>query len=150
MNEFLALIYCLGITLIVEVPFMCLFTRKVKWNDVALFISVNLVSNLSAQIISLLIAFYLPQTNFYYYFVPIEIVVCVIEFLVYFAFYKNIKISIFSLIGNLLTILVSLVMQQNGLFSTISLITTLGTVLVVNLVSISYYLVVNKYERDKK
>lgn len=150
MNEFLNLFYCLGITLIVEVPFMCLFTRKVKWNGIALFTSANFVSNLLAQITSLLIAFYLPGINFYYYFVPIEIVVCAFEFLVYFLFYKNIKIPLFSLIGNLLTILISLVIHLNDSFSTITLIATFSIVLVVNLLSISYYLVVNKYERNKK
>ena len=150
MNEFLNLLYCLGITLVVEVPFMCLFTRMVKRSDIVLFTSVNLVSNLLAQIVSILIVFRFSQINFYYYFVPIEIGVCIFEFSIYFIFYKNTKIPLFSLVGNLLTILISLVMHFNDLFSVTSLIFTFSTVLVVNLVSISYYLVVNKNESNKK
>ena len=88
---------------------MSLVNNKLKKDDLIYFFVVNSVTNIFAQLISLLVFYFIPTLNYFILFIPLEGVVVLAEIFLYQIKYRNIKLSLLSILGNLFTIGISLI-----------------------------------------
>lgn len=148
--EILLIFYAYFLTIVNETAFMSLVNNKLKKDDLIYFFVVNSVTNIFAQLISLLVFYFIPTLNYFILFVPLEGVVVLAEIFLYQIKYRNIKLSLLSILGNLFTIGISLIFYFLGNDQGISyLISGLATLLFVFLLFI-YRILMNRYGKTKK
>lgn len=148
--EILLIFYAYFLTIVNETAFMSLVNNKLKKDDLIYFFVVNSVTNIFAQLISLLVFYFIPTLNYFVLFVPLEGVVVLAEIFLYQIKYRNIKLSLLSILGNLFTIGISLIFYFLGNDQGISyLISGLATLLFV-LILFIYRILMNRYGKIKK
>ena len=148
--EILLIFYAYFLTIVNETAFMSLVNNKLKKDDLIYFFVVNSVTNIFAQLISLLVFYFIPTLNYFILFVPLEGVVVLAEIFLYQIKYRNIKLSLLSILGNLFTIGISLIFYFLGNDQGFSyLISGLATLLFVFLLFI-YRILMNRYGKIKK
>lgn len=148
--EILLIFYAYFLTIVNETAFMSLVNSKLKKDDLIYFFVVNSVTNIFAQLISLLVFYFIPALNYFILFIPLEGVVVLAEIFLYQIKYRNIKLSLLSILGNLFTIGISLIFYFLGNDQGISyLISGLATLLFVFILFI-YRILMNRYGKIKK
>ena len=148
--EILLIFYAYFLTIVNETAFMSLANDKLKRDDLIYFFVVNSVTNIFAQLISLLVFYFIPTLNYFILFFPLEGVVVLAEIFLYQIKYRNIRLSLLSILGNLFTIGISLIFYFLGNDQGISyLISGLATLLFVFLLFI-YRILMNRYGKIKK
>ena len=148
--EILLIFYAYFLTIVNETAFMSLVNDKLKKDDFMYFFVVNSVTNIFAQLISVLVFYFFPTLNYFILFVPLEGVVVLAEIFLYQIKYRNIRLSLLSILGNLFTIGISLIFYFLGNDQGISyLISGLATLLFVFLLFI-YRILMNRYGKTKK
>ena len=148
--EILLIFYAYFLTIVNETAFMSLVNNKLKKDDLIYFFVVNSVTNIFAQLISLLVFYFIPKLNYFVLFVPLEGVVVLAEIFLYQIKYRNIKLSLLSILGNLITIGISLIFYFLGNDQGVSyLISGLATLFFVFLLFI-YRILMNRYGKTKK
>lgn len=148
--EILLIFYAYFLTIVNETAFMSLVNNKLKRDDLIYFFVVNSVTNIFAQLISLLVFYFIPTLNYFILFIPLEGVVVLAEIFLYQIKYRNIKLSLLSILGNLFTIGISLIFYFLGNDQGISyLISGLATLLFVFILFI-YRILMNRYGKIKK
>lgn len=148
--EILLIFYAYFLTIVNEIAFMSLVNNKLKKDDLIYFFVVNSVTNIFAQLISLLVFYFIPTLNYFILFIPLEGVVVLAEIFLYQIKYRNIKLSLLSILGNLFTIGISLIFYFFGSNQAISyLISGLATLLFVFILFI-YRILMNRYGKIKK
>lgn len=118
MGTFLV-VYSFLLTIIVETLFLALLFSKLTKHQKTIFAFTNAITNLFAQTINNLL---IIELNFNYYLslFLVEVVVFISEFFFYLFYFKNMKISLFSIVGNLFTL--SLTFIINALVNDIILV----------------------------
>lgn len=118
MGTFLV-VYSFLLTIIVETLFLALLFSKPTKHQKTIFAFTNAITNLFAQTINYLL---IIELNFNYYLslFLVEVVVFTSEFFFYLFYFKNMKISLFSIVGNLFTL--SLTFIINALVNDIILV----------------------------
>ena len=148
--EILLIFYAYFLTIVNETAFMSLVNNKLKKDDLIYFFVVNSVTNIFAQLISLLVFYFFPTLNYFILFIPLEGVVVLAEIFLYQIKYRNIRLSLLSILGNLFTIGISLIFYFLGNDKGISyLISGLATLLFVFILFI-YRIMMNSYGKTKK
>lgn len=85
----------LGLTLILEIPFFIILGFRGKY-FVLIFLLINVATNLTLNIIIYYLRILIGEINIYYFIIPLEIIVTLIEWLVYRTFLdkrKNLLIA---------------------------------------------------------
>ena len=103
-------VYSFVLTLIIVTLFRALLFSKLAKYQKTIFAFTNAITNLFAQTINYLLITEL-NLNYYLSLFLVEVVVFVSEFFFYLFYFKNMKISLFSIIGNLFTLSLSFIIN---------------------------------------
>lgn len=103
-------VYSFLLTIIIETLFLALLFSKLAKYQKTIFAFTNAITNLFAQTINYLLITEL-NLNYYLSLFLVEVVVFISEFFFYLFYFKNMKISLFSIIGNLFTLSLSFIIN---------------------------------------
>lgn len=128
-------VYSFLLTIIIETLFLALLFSKLAKYQKTIFAFTNAITNLLAQTINYLLITEL-NLNYYLSLFLVEVVVFISEFFFYLFYFKNMKISLFSIIGNLFTLSLSFII--NALVNDIILVVIVPISICVAFILLTY------------
>lgn len=130
-------IYSLLLTIISETLFLSILTTNKNKERIAVFALTNALTNFLAQIANYCLV-NLCLLHYYLSLSIIEFFVFLVEFIFYFLYFKDWKITTFSLIGNAFTL--SLTFVVNAVIDNIVLLILLPIVLTIVFIVLTYFI----------